>query len=67
MHNKDKQFQYFVLDFEGENSATHGSHMLFQAGFMNEALRVIMSMYNQSLQESHSVEGDVEFQFIGRH
>jgi hypothetical protein len=48
MHNKNKQFQYFVLDFDSANTALHGSHVVFQAAFMNDALREIMRLYNQS-------------------
>jgi hypothetical protein len=45
-HN-DKSFQYFAVDFGRAKSATHGSILLSEAAFVNEALAEISRIYEQ--------------------
>jgi hypothetical protein len=45
MHNADDFFQYFSLDFKEADSAHHGSRMLQQAVFVNDAIAKIGRMY----------------------
>ena len=48
MHNKNKRLQYFVVEFGGQDSALHGSSLILQAAFVNEALKSIISLYGKS-------------------
>ena len=41
MHNDDDFFQYFTLDFQGADTAYHGSSILTQAVFVNDAIRAV--------------------------
>ena len=45
MHNSDNFFQYFVVDFENMDSAFHGSTIVSQAAFVNDALVAIRKLY----------------------
>lgn len=45
MHNGDDYFQYFALDFNESLSAIHGSLILQQAIYLNEALKQITLLY----------------------
>jgi len=45
MHNGDDYFQYFALDFNESLSAIHGSLILQQAIYLNEALKQIILLY----------------------
>lgn len=45
MHN-DGTFQYFALDFGHTRAAIHGSVVLAQAEFLNEALKTIARLYS---------------------
>ena len=47
MHNKNKRLQYFVVEFGGQDSALHGSSLVLQAAFVNEALKAIMKLYGK--------------------
>ena len=42
MHNSEGRYRYFALDFKGSRSGLHGSHILAQAAFLNDALRAIL-------------------------
>ncbi len=44
MHN-DGTFQHFVIDFANTRSALHGSVVLSQAVFVNDAIAKILDMY----------------------
>jgi hypothetical protein len=46
MHN-DGTFQYFALDFGNSKAALHGSVLLAQADFVNQALQYISKLYSQ--------------------
>jgi hypothetical protein len=48
MHNSDNYFQYFALDFNDEIIGIHGVDILKKAAFVNEALRVIRSLYQKT-------------------
>jgi PGAP1-like protein len=45
MHDTDSYFQYFTIDFQEPDTAYHGSNVLTQAVFVNDALEKIRSMY----------------------
>jgi triacylglycerol esterase/lipase EstA (alpha/beta hydrolase family) len=45
MHNDDSFFQYFSLDFKESDSAHHGSSILTQAVFVNDAVEKINILY----------------------
>jgi len=45
MHNGDDYFQYFALDFNESLSAIHGSLIIQQAIYLNEALQEIITLY----------------------
>lgn len=48
MHNKKGELQYFSIDFgEGSSSGVHGSHVVNQALFVNQALRKIVTLYRE--------------------
>lgn len=47
MHNTKEFFQYFALDFKSELSAFHGSSVMAQAAFTNEALSRIAEAYSK--------------------
>lgn len=47
MHNGDEYFQYFALDFNESLSAIHGSLIIQQAIYLNEALQKIISLYKK--------------------
>jgi hypothetical protein len=47
MHNGDGYFQYFSLDLNYSLSAIHGSTILTQAMFTNDALLKIASLYDE--------------------
>ena len=47
MHNDDDFFQYFTLDFQGADTAYHGSTILTQAVFVNDAIRAVQELYRQ--------------------
>jgi hypothetical protein len=51
MHNNGS-FQYFALDFGHTKAALHGSHLLAQAEFMNEALKAIAQLYSHKKKKS---------------
>jgi hypothetical protein len=62
MHNKDEFFQYFAVHFNTPLSAIHGSLLLSQAAFVNDALETIREMYNKPVQimvVGHSLGGMV--------
>lgn len=46
MHN-DGTFQYFALDFGHSRAAFHGSLIVAQAEFLNEALKAIARLYSK--------------------
>jgi hypothetical protein len=48
MHNDDDFFQYFTLDFQGADTAYHGSSILTQAVFVNDAIRAVQELYQQA-------------------
>lgn len=52
MHNGDAYFQYFALDFQEASSAFHGSDVLIQAVFVNDALRQIQTMYEINMKQA---------------
>lgn len=61
MHNDDSFFQYFSLDFQEANSAFHGSDVLTQAVFVNDALRKIQILYQESHIESNGKKAEKIF------
>ena len=63
MHSNGR-YQFFGLDFNGSRSGLHGSYILAQAAFMNDALRTIIGLYSSSspvdvLVVAHSMGGIV--------
>ena len=47
MHNEDGFFQYFAIHFKYPFSAIHGSSILTQAIYVNDALRTIQQLYKE--------------------
>lgn len=56
MHNGDGYFQYFSLDLNNSFSAIHGSTILKQAIFTNDALLKIASLYEENAKNKKSKE-----------
>mmetsp|Transcript_23374 Transcript_23374/g.22517 ORF Transcript_23374/g.22517 Transcript_23374/m.22517 type:complete len:257 (-) Transcript_23374:790-1560(-) len=52
MHNGDGYFQYFALDFQEASSAFHGSDVLIQAVYVNDALRQIQTLYEINMKQA---------------
>ena len=60
MHNGDGYFQYFVVDFRNMDSAYHGSSILKQAVFANDAIKRIRALYASQ----GAVKQDSEGEFV---
>lgn len=55
MHNDDNFFQYFAVDFkDNSGSAVHGSGLLTQAAFVNDAIRTILQLYASDAESPRS-------------
>jgi len=55
MHNDDNFFQYFAVDFkDNTGSAVHGSGLLTQAVFVNDAIRAILKLYESDSESPRS-------------
>lgn len=62
MHNKDEVFQYFAVHFKKPLSAIHGSILLSQAAFVNDALETVRALYKKPvsiMMVGHSLGGMV--------
>jgi hypothetical protein len=56
-HNGDDYFQYFVLDFNNAMSGFHGSFVIKQAIYVNDALKAIKQLYHDTVGNKRSKTG----------
>ena len=47
-HNDLLEFQFFAIDFDGAKTGLHGSEILAQAVFVNDAIRAIQHYYRMN-------------------
>ena len=65
MHNEDGFFQYFAIHFKYPFSAIHGSSILTQAIYVNDALRTIQQLYKEERGSNYDKNANFKIIVIG--